>query len=132
VDENGPGRKVWIHTGKGISLIEWRPMTLADKAKYFDERIEQRHVRHGLVASSHLRVAGEVSSNQKVSSDNDGLWTAIYLGAQAYRYAATHDRDARAKAQRALKALMRLEEITDVPGLTARSFLSRTFPTSRC
>jgi len=124
VDENGPGRKVWIHTGKGVSLIEWRPMTLADKAKYFDERIEQRHVRHGLVASSHLRVAGEVSSNQKVSSDNDGLWTAIYLAAQAYRYAVTHHPDARAKAQRALKALMRLEEITGVPGLPARSFIS--------
>jgi len=124
VDESGPNRKVWIRTGKGVSLIEWRSMTLADKAKYFDERIEQRHVRHGLVASSHLRVAGEVSSNQTVSSDNDGLWTAIYLGAQAYRYAAAHDPDARAKAQRALKALMRLEEITGVPGLPARSFVS--------
>jgi hypothetical protein len=124
VEESGPGRKIWIRTTKGVSLIEWRPMSLADKAMYFDERIEQRHVRHGLVASSHLRVAGDVSSNQKVSSDNDGLWTAIYLGAQAYRYAVTHDADARAKAQRSMKALMRLEEITGVPGLPARSFVS--------
>jgi hypothetical protein len=124
LDETGPGRKVWVRTSKGVSLIEWRPMTLADKAQYFDARIEQRHIRHGLVASSHLRVAGDVSSNQTVSSDNDGLWTAIYLGAQAYRYAVTRDPDARAKAQRALKALMRLEEITGVPGLPARSFIS--------
>src|SRR5216110_1783420 len=100
VDESAQIRKVWIQTGHGVSLIEWRPMTLEDKAKFFDERIEQRHVRHGLVASSHLRVAGDVSSNQTVSSDNDGLWTAIYLGGQAYRYAAAHDPDARAKAQR--------------------------------
>ena len=124
LDESGPNRKVWIRTRTGISLIEWHPMTLGDKARYFDERIEQRHVRHGLVASSHLRVVGDVSSNQTVSSDNDGLWTAIYLGGQAYRYAATQDPDARAKAQRALKALMRLEEITGVPGLPARSFIS--------
>ena len=124
VEESGAGRKVWIHTGKGVSLIEWRPMALEDKAKIFDVRIERRHVRYGLVASSHLRVAGDVSSNQTVSSDNDGLWTAMYLGAQAYRYAVTHDPDARAKAQRALRALMGLEEITGVPGLPARSFIS--------
>src|SRR6185503_16292263 len=107
---------------------EWRPMALEDKAKIFEVRIERRHVRHGLVASSHLRVAGDVSSNQKVSSDNDGLWTAMYLGAQAYRYAVTHDPDARMKAQRSMKALMRLEEITGVPGLPARSFVSTNEP----
>ncbi len=128
LDESGPGLKVWIRTRTGVSRIEWRPMTLADKAKYFDERIEQRHVRHGLVASSHLRVAGDVASNQTVSSDNDGLWTAIYLGAQAYRYAVTRDPDARAKAQRAMNALMRLEQITGVPGLPARSFVSTNEP----
>jgi len=128
LDESGPGLKVWIRTRTGVSLIEWRSMTLAEKAKHFDERIEQRHVRHGLVASSHFRVAGDVSSNQTVSSDNDGLWTAIYLGAQAYRYAVTHDPDARAKAQRALKALMRLEQITGLPGLPARSFISTNEP----
>src|SRR5436190_14987760 len=104
VEESGAGRKVWIHTGKGVSLIEWRPIALEDKAKIFEERIERRHVRLGLVASSHLRVAGDVSSNQTVSSDNDGLWTAMYLGAQAYRYAVTHDPDARVNAQRALRA----------------------------
>jgi hypothetical protein len=124
VEGSGLGRKAWILTGKGVSRIEWRPMTLEDKAKFFDERIEQRHVRHGLVASSHLRVAGDVASNQKVSSDNDGLWTSIYLGAQAHRYAVTREPDARTRSQRALKALMRLEEITGVPGLPARSFVS--------
>src|SRR5437667_3101799 len=128
LEESGPSRKVWIHTGKGVSLIEWRPMTLADKAKYFDERIEQRHVRHGLVANSHLRVLGDLSSNERFSNDNDGLWTAIYLGAQAFRYAVTHEPDARAQARRALQALMRLEEITGVPGLPARSFVSAEEP----
>src|SRR5205807_3355668 len=106
VEESGERRKVWIRTDKGVSLIEWRPMTLEEKAKYFDERIEQRHVRHGLVAGSHLRVSGDLSSNEKFSNDNDGLWTAIYLGAQAYRYAVTRETDARGKAQRALRALM--------------------------
>jgi hypothetical protein len=128
VDESGAVRKVWIRTNKGVSLIEWRPMTLEEKAEHFEKRIEARHVRHGLVAGSSLRTSGDVSTNQKRDSDNDGLWTAMYLGAEAYRYAVTHDPAARSRAQRALRALMRLEEITGIPGFYARSFLSTDEP----
>ena len=128
VEERGGSRKIWIRTETGVSLIEWRPMTLEGKAAYFDERIEKRHVRYGLVASSHLAAAGDLSTNKKLSSDNDGLWTAIYLGAQAYRYAVTRDSEARTRAQCALRALMQLERITGVPGLMARSFVSSTEP----
>jgi hypothetical protein len=128
VDEAGDSRKVWLRTKTGVSQIEWRPMTLEAKARLFDERIESRHVRHGFVAGSHLRTPGDLSSNQKNDSDNDGLWTAMYLGAEAYRYAVTKAPDARAKAQRALRALMRLEEITAVPGFYARSFVSKDEP----
>src|SRR5688572_32598029 len=63
VDESGPARKVWIRTMDGVSLIECRPMTLEQKAKLFEERIDARHVRHGMVADSHLRVAGDVSTS---------------------------------------------------------------------
>jgi hypothetical protein len=124
VDESNSARQVWIRTRSGVSVIEWRPMPLEQKAKLFDERIENRHVRHGLVADSYLRVAGDLSTSTKVSSDNDGLWTAIYLGAQAYRYDVTGDPDARRRAQRAFRALLRLEEITGIPGFHARSFVS--------
>jgi hypothetical protein len=128
VDELGGRRKVWLRTKTGVSLIEWQPMTLEVKARLFDERVELRHVRHGFVANSHLRVAGDLSSSLKTDNDNDGLWTAMYLGAQVYRYAVTKAPDARAKAQRALRALMRLEEITGVPGFYARSFVSKDEP----
>src|SRR5207248_1364691 len=119
VQEGEKSRKVWVRTATGVSLIDWRPMTLEEKARYFDERIEQRHVRQGLIAGSHFRLAGDPSTNQKASSDNDGLWTAIYLGAQAYQYAVTGNAEARARAHRSLGALMRLEEITGTPGLPA-------------
>jgi hypothetical protein len=124
LEERGQGRKAWIRTRTGISLIEWRPMTLEEKAQFFDERIEARHVRHGMVADSHLRVAGDVSTSVGVDNYNDGLWTSIYLGAQAYRYAVTRDPDSRAKAQRSVRVLRRLEEITGHPGFPARSFVS--------
>lgn len=124
VDESGAAKKVWVRTKSGVSLIEWRPMTLAQKARLFDERIEARHVRNGMVADSNLRVAGDLSSNVTTDNDNDGLWTAMYLGAQAYRYAVTKDPDARKKAERSMRLLIRLEEITGNPGFPARSFVS--------
>ncbi len=128
VDEAAPDKKVWIRTRSGVSLLEWRPMVLAQKAQLFEERIEQRHVRHGMVADSSLRVAGDLTSNVKSSSDNDGLWTAMYLGAEAYRYAVTKSPDALEKARRSVRLLMRLEEITGIPGFPARSFLSKEEP----
>jgi hypothetical protein len=128
VDEAPLHRRVWIHTKTGISLLEWRPMTLEAKAKVFDERIEARHLRHGMVGGSHLRVPGDLSTNVNRDSDNDGLWTAMYLAAQSYRYAATRDPGARAQAQRSVELLMRLEEITGVPGFPARSFVSTNEP----
>src|SRR4030095_13449541 len=123
-DETSGGRKVWVRTKTGVSLIEWRPMTLEQKADLFEERVETRHMRHGMVADSHLRTGGDLSTSVKQDADNDGLWTAIYLGAQAYRYAVTRDPTARARAQRSVRLLMRLEEITGHPGFPARSFIS--------
>ena len=128
IESNGGTRQVWIRTKSGVSLIEWRPMTLDQKARLFDERIEARHVRHGMVADSALRVPGDVTTSVTRDNDNDGLWTAIHLGAQAYRYAVTRDPDARAKAQRSVRLLMRLEEITGIPGFPARSFVSTNEP----
>ncbi len=124
VVESGGRETVWIRTATGVARIEWRPMSLAEKARLFEERIDQRHVRYGMVASSHLRVPGDLKSNVTRSDDNDGLWTSVYLGAEAYRFAVTKDPDARAKAQRSLRLLMRLEEITGISGFPARSFVS--------
>jgi hypothetical protein len=131
VEERDSGRSVWIRTRTGVSRIEWRPMTLAQKAQFFEERIDARHVRHGMVGSCRLRTPGDLSTSVMVDHDNDGLWTAMYLGAQAYRYAVTRDADARAKARRSVRLLMRLEEITGLPGFPARSFLSTNEPTPR-
>jgi hypothetical protein len=113
----------WIETPKGYSRIEYRPMTLADKAKLFEQRIRARHVRHGFVADSRLRVPGDLSTNQPVSTDNDGLWTAIYIAAEAFRYKVTGETEARDFARQSLQALMRLEAITGIPGFPARSFI---------
>lgn len=128
LDESGPARRVWVRTSNGVSRIEWRPMTLEQKADYFDARIEARHNRHGMVADSRLRVPGDLSTSELDDNDNDGLWTAMYLGAQCYRWKVTGAPDARARARRSVRLLMRLEEITGHPGFPARSFIEAGQP----
>ncbi len=114
---------VWIETPKGYSRIEYRLMTLAEKSKAFVERVRARHVRHGLTADSMLQTPGDLSTNRTVSSDNDGLWTQMYIAAEAFRYKVTGEADARANARQGFEAMLRLEEITGIPGFHARSFI---------
>ncbi|HEX4946122.1 MAG TPA: hypothetical protein VFZ34_05645 [Blastocatellia bacterium] len=113
----------WIETSQGFSRLEYKQMTLADKSRAFVERVQQRHNRWGQTADSHLRVPGDLSTNQMVSSDNDGLWTAMYVAAECFRYKVTGERDARENARVGMQAILRLEEITGIPGFPARSFI---------
>src|SRR4051812_31703448 len=48
----------WIETAKGLSRIEYRPMTLEEKSRAFVDRIQARHNRWGLTATSNLRAPG--------------------------------------------------------------------------
>lgn len=125
LDNNGhPSRwAVWIETPKGFSRIEFSMITLADKAKHFAARVRARHVRHGLTSDSLLQTPGDLSTNKTVSSDNDGLWTAMYVAAECFRYKVTGAADARANARQGMQALIRLETITGLPGFPARSFI---------
>ena len=118
------GRVAWIETAKGFARIDDVPMTFADKSRAFVERVQARHNRWGLTASSHLRVPGDLTTNQMVSSDNDGLWTAMYVAAECFRFRVTGDRDGRENARRGMQAIMRLEAITGRPGFPARSFIN--------
>jgi hypothetical protein len=117
------GDATWLETPGGYSRIEYTPMTLEDKSRVFVERIQKRHNRWGLTATSELGVAGDLSSSRPVSTDNDGLWTAMYVAAESFRFAVTHDRDARENARRGMEAILRLESITGIPGFPARSFI---------
>jgi hypothetical protein len=114
---------IWIETPKGFSRIEYKEITLAEKSKAFVERVRARHVRHGLTADSILQTPGDLSTNKTVSSDNDGLWTQMYIAAEAFRYKVTGEADARVNARQGFEAMLRLEEITGISGFHARSFI---------
>lgn len=117
------GHAIWIETSKGFAKIEYAPLTFDDKSRTFVDRIQTRHNRWGLTATSELRVAGDVSTSRTVSTDNDGLWTAIYVAAECFRYKVTGQPDARENARRGMQAILRLESITGISGFPARSFI---------
>ena len=123
VEQTAPGPVVWIETPRGFGRISYEPMTLGEKARRFEARVQARHLRHGFTSASHLAVPGDLSSNRTVSSDNDGLWTAMYLAAECFRLRVSGEPEARDRARAGILALMRLESITGIPGFPARSFI---------
>ena len=117
------GTAAWLETPAGVSKIDYVPMTLPEKSEVFVKRVQDRHVRWGLTADSQLDTPGDLSTNRPRSTDNDGLWTAMYVAAEAFRFKVTGAADARTNAARGMQAIMRLEEITGIPGFPARSFI---------
>ncbi len=108
-------------------------MEFEEKSAHFYDVIENRHLRHDFISDAGLPAPGDITSSTTHTNDNDGLWSAMYLVAQVYRYAVTKDPDAKMKARRTLDALIRLEEINPLPGFYARSFvhISEASPDSR-
>ena len=119
---------VWVRSRTGVSHIELRPMSLAQKAEAFEQRIRARHDRYGMVADSHLAVAGDPSSNQLHDNDNDGLWTAMYAAAECFRFAVTKSPAALANARKSIEAVLFLEEVAGRRGFPARSVLRKGDP----
>ena len=115
-------QKVWIETEKGVSCIEEIPMTLAKKAEHYDEIAWKRHNRRGIMCQIDLKVPGDPSQGFVYDvSDNDGLWTSMYVGAMALRFASTKDPVAREHARISINALLDLERKSGIPGFPARA-----------
>ena len=117
-----PDGTAWIATPKGISRIERTDMTLEKKAEYFIDQVETRHNRDGYIADWALTKRGDVTSATPKISDNDGLYTASYGAAMAFRYATTGDPQAKELARRCFKACKLLVDIVpeSMKGFPAR------------
>ena len=99
-----PTGRTWLDTDRGVACIEERPTTLAQKAAHYDRITQDRHNRGGFICDIDLSVPGDPSKGYRFDvSDNDGLWTAMYVGAMALRYGATKDPEARRHARASLR-----------------------------
>lgn len=121
---------VVVLTPAGLSRIEFRTFTLAEKAVIYDRKIRQRHIRYGLCSELRLREPGDPTTAALIDTDNDGTWSSLYLASQAFRYAVTGEEEARAQAWETFDALERLQSITGLDGFPARTFERRGFKVS--
>lgn len=112
----------WIQTKTGVSYIKRANWTLEDKSDYFIAQVEARHNRDGFITNWDLEVQGDISTAVPQITDNDGLYTAMYGAAMAFKYAATGDKRARELAERSFVACKRLVDIVpeSMKGFPAR------------
>ena len=124
---DGPENSILILTNKGLGKICRKEMTLHDKAMYYDKQVRERHVRHGFNGTVSNMTDGDVTSGSLQTSDNDGLWTTMYLAGEVFRYAVTGSSEALQNVRESLDAMERLYSINPVPGFPSRSFERRGY-----
>jgi len=114
--------RAWLETASGAACIEEKPTRLAEKAAHYDEIVQKRHNRRGYIAQVDLKAPGDPTGGATFhASDNDGLWTSMYVAAMALRYGATKDPAARVQARESMNALLDLERLSGIPGFPARA-----------
>lgn len=103
--------------------------TLEAKAFHFERIIRERHVKDGFIRELTLNIPGQIDTGGTLlHSDNDGLWTSLYVVAMSFKYGATHDPHAKDWARESLQALFRLESMTGISGFPARSIVEAGEP----
>jgi hypothetical protein len=120
--EPGPEGSVLVLTESGVGQICFEEMTLHEKAMMLEKITRKHFIRYGFSSTGGGMKNGHLGQMTITDSDNDGLWTGMYLGGQIYRYAVTKDPEALENCKEALMGFERLYSITGVPGLPARAY----------
>lgn len=124
----GPEKSVLILTNRGLGKICFKEMTLEDKATFFEKQVRNRHIRTGFNATVSGMVNGDVTTGSMEDSDNDGLWTSMYLAGETFRYAVTKSDEALQNVRESLDAMERLYTINSLnSGFPSRSFERRGY-----
>ncbi|MBO5896907.1 MAG: hypothetical protein J6Q83_06380 [Clostridia bacterium] len=113
------GNDIYTISEGGIVKISQVEMTLYDKAVHFFENTEKYFPRKdGFITGVH----GELKEGSFSSiSDNDGLWTQMYLGALCLWYDKTKDEKILKAARRYKDAMLVLTRAPEIKGFTARA-----------
>ena len=96
--------------------MAYKMWTLADKAGYYEKQVRLRHIRNGFNSSYDQMEKGNLASGRLSDSDNDGLWTSMYLGGEIFRYAVTKSEEALQNCRESLDAMERLYSINGLKG----------------
>ena len=121
---------VYFLTTTGLNKIKYITLTLAEKAKFFQDNIRKYHMRYGFVCAPRLLEPYNLNSAMIHDHDNDGLWTSFYLGSQAFRYATTGEKIARRYCWESFEAFERLISVNPLKGFPSRTFERKGFKVS--
>lgn len=123
----GPDASVLVLCTQGLAQIHFKPMTLYDKALYYEQQVRTRHIRNGFNATLGHMENGSLATGFLKDADNDGLWTSMYLGAEVFRYTVTKSPEALQNIRESMDAMERLFTINKVKGFPSRSFERRGY-----
>lgn len=118
----GTDGSVLIATNAGVGQIIFKEMTLFDKAQFYEKQVRNRHIRLGFNATLVDLDHGNIDSGRLSDSDNDGLWTTMYLAGQVFRYNVTKSESALQNCYEAMDAMEKLFSINNIPGFPSRSY----------
>ncbi len=124
-------------------------VTLKDKAAYYDwivpalhqvPRDSQGHEDYSRVfrIRCDANVPDTIVTNEQLPScsfslsENNGLWTSLYVASQAFRYASTGEADALEQLKRTLNGTYQMLLITGQDGLYTRDFRDPSLPQQFC
>lgn len=132
------------------------PESLAQKAAHYDELAPRLHIHPQLKWAMNVTlkqvevdcegeqvppclapIASEAEATwedvaQWHTGENDGLWSALYLTSQAFRYGATKSPEALANIKLLLEGQVTRMRITGVPGIFTRQFIPPNVPGIAC
>ncbi len=154
-EPDAPDFSNWDHQTAWVApALEWESVQepdgrLAAAATYYDWIVPALHqVPAGTLghedwsrvyhATCDADVPSEIVAEEELPtctfnfSENNGLWTSLYVASQAYRYAATGDADALEQVLRTLRATRRMMDITGTRGLYTRDFRDPNLPQQSC
>jgi len=93
-------------------------MTLAQKAQQCEEQIFRLHMQGGLLLNQQADPKGKVL----YTNENAGSYTSVVLSSLSHKWSLTGDVEVRRRAHEVAAAVLMLEQVTGVPGMTTRQY----------
>jgi len=116
---------IYFLTVTGLNKVKYLNQTLAEKTEKIQNDIRKYHMRFGWVNEIRYQKAGDMKSANSKDNDNDGLWTSLYLGSQAFRYATTGEEIAKRYVWETFESFERLLTVNPLKGFPSRTFERR-------
>lgn len=115
----------WAATDGGVARLTSEPMTLARKAAHYEAAIRARFDRRGWIERSLLlkEPGNPAAGGTPEVSQNQGLWSSVYLAAASFRYAVTKETADRDRARRTMNAMLDLVRLCGYDGYPARAIV---------